>query len=113
MNFLMRFLQKRDDAYRDLRAIAEDEQNRARRNAGRGYMFALEIPFSVIVGAVLGKFLDDTFNTAPYGFAVFLCAGVAASVRAIMRVIAWQKSLDAPASSSSSSGQEPADDDQR
>jgi F0F1-type ATP synthase assembly protein I len=88
--------------YRDLQSIALDEGNRAKRNAGRAHIYALEIPFSVIIGVVLGKFVDDHFQTAPYGLTIGLVAGLAAAVRAIMAVIAWQKSL--------SSGDEKAQD---
>ena len=82
-----------DQKYRDLRAIAEDERNRQKREGGRAHLYALEIPTSVIVGAVLGKLADDKFDIAPVGIIVGLLAGLGAAVRAIVRVIAWQKSL--------------------
>ncbi len=82
----------RDRKYRDLRQIAAD--GRDKRTATRGHIYALEIPFSVIVGCVLGTFVDDRFGTAPWGFALFLAAGTGAAVRAIVRVIRWQRSLD-------------------
>jgi len=83
--------------FKDLRAIAHDERNRHKRQAGRAHIYALEIPFSVIVGAVIGSAVDDYFKIAPWGLAVFLIAGVAAAARAIYRVIQWQKTLDGPA----------------
>lgn len=92
----------RQKQYRDLRAIAEDERNRMKRQAGKAHLYALEIPMSVIVGAVLGKLADDHFHIAPIGITVGLIAGLGAAINAIVRVIAWQKSLsstdDAPTS---------------
>jgi F0F1-type ATP synthase assembly protein I len=82
----------RNRQYRDLRQIAADA--REQRTATRGHIYALEIPFSVIIGCVLGTVVDDRFGTAPWGFVVFLCAGVAAAVRSIVRIIRWQQSLD-------------------
>ncbi len=81
--------------YRDLHSIAVDTENRAKRNAGRAHLYALEIPMSVIIGAVLGKFVDDHFGIAPIGISVGLVAGLAAAIRAIVAVIAWQKKLNA------------------
>jgi F0F1-type ATP synthase assembly protein I len=85
----------RQKQYRDLRAIAEDERNRLKRQAGRAHLHALEIPMSVIVGAVLGKLADDHFHIAPIGITVGLISGVGAAINAIVRLIAWQKSLSA------------------
>ena len=83
----------RDRKYRDLRQISEDA--RGNRTATRGHVYALEIPFSVITGCVLGTLVDDHFGTAPWGFAAFLAAGIGAAVRSIVRIIRWQKHLDA------------------
>jgi F0F1-type ATP synthase assembly protein I len=85
----------REKKYRDLREIAEDERNRQKREGGRAHLYALEIPTSVIVGAVLGKIADDHFHIAPIGITLGLLAGIGAAVRAIIKVIAWQKSLSA------------------
>lgn len=85
----------RQKQYRDLRAIADDERNRMKRQAGKAHLYALEIPMSVIVGAVLGKLADDHFHIAPIGITVGLIAGLGAAISAIVRVIAWQKSLSA------------------
>lgn len=68
-------------------------EHRAKRDAGRGQLYALEIPTSVIVGCVLGKLADDHFGIAPWGFVVGLIAGLGAAVRAIVGIIRWQKSL--------------------
>ena len=85
----------RQKQYRDLRAIAEDERHRLKRQAGKAHLYALEIPMSVIVGAVLGKLADDHFHIAPIGITVGLISGVGAAINAIVRLIAWQKSLSA------------------
>ncbi len=82
----------RNRQYRDLRQIAAD--GRDQRNATRGHVYALEIPFSVIVGCVLGTLVDDRFGVAPWGFSVGLLAGIGSAVRAIVRIIRWQRSLD-------------------
>ena len=89
----MSFFQWRERQYRDLRKITAD--GREQRTATRGHVYALEIPFSVIIGCVLGTLVDDRFGTAPWGFALFLCAGVGAAVRSIVRIIRWQKDVDA------------------
>jgi F0F1-type ATP synthase assembly protein I len=86
------FLGWRNRRYRDLRQIAHDARDQ--RTATRGHVYALEIPFSVIVGCVIGTVVDDHFGTAPWGFAAFLCAGIGAAVRAIVRIIRWQRLLD-------------------
>jgi F0F1-type ATP synthase assembly protein I len=86
------FLGWRDRKYRDLRQIADDARDQ--RRATRGHVYALEIPFSVITGCVLGALVDDHFGTAPWGFAAFLAAGVGAAVRAVVRIIRWQRALD-------------------
>lgn len=88
----MSFFDWRDRQYRDLRQIAAD--GRDQRTATRGHVYALEIPFSVIVGCVLGSLVDDRFGVAPWGFGVGLAAGTGAAVRAIVRLIRWQRQLD-------------------
>jgi F0F1-type ATP synthase assembly protein I len=85
----------RQKQYRDLRSIADDERHRMKRQAGKAHLYALEIPMSVIVGAVLGKLADDHFHIAPVGITVGLLAGLGAAINAIVRLIAWQKSLSA------------------
>ncbi len=85
-----------DDAaaagYRDLRQVVKE--GRSKRDAGRAHLYALEIPTSVIVGCVLGQLADTHLGVAPWGFPAGLVLGVATSVRAIVRLIAWQKAND-------------------
>lgn len=69
------------------------DEHRAKRDAGRGQLYALEIPTAVIVGCVLGKLADDHFGIAPVGITIGLTAGLGAAVRAIVGIIRWQKSL--------------------
>lgn len=69
------------------------QEHRAKRDAGRGQLYALEIPTAVIVGCVLGKLADDHFGIAPVGITVGLVAGLGAAIRAIIGIIRWQKSL--------------------
>jgi F0F1-type ATP synthase assembly protein I len=87
-----RFLAWRDRQYRDLRQVAVDAKEQ--RAATRAHLFALEIPFSVIVGAVLGSAIDERWDSAPWGFAVFLLAGIAAAVRTVVRLVRFQHAVD-------------------
>jgi hypothetical protein len=43
---------------------------------------------------LLGTLVDDRFGVAPWGFSVGLLAGIGSAVRAIVRIIRWQRSLD-------------------
>lgn len=88
-----RFVEKRDAKYRDLRQVVEESKDR--RRAGKAHIYALEIPMSVIVGAVAGKFADDHFGIAPWGIGIGLVAGVGAAVRAVVNLIRWMKINDA------------------
>jgi F0F1-type ATP synthase assembly protein I len=87
------FFDWRDRQYRDLRQMTADA--REQRTATRGHVYALEIPFSVIVGCVLGTLVDEHFGVAPWGFAGGLAAGIGAAVRSIARLIRWQRAVDA------------------
>ena len=90
----MSFFVWRARKYQDLRSIAHDERNRAKRTATRVHMYALEMPFSVVVGAVLGSLADKRWGIAPWGVWVGLGLGVAAAVRAVLRMVQLQRSLD-------------------
>jgi F0F1-type ATP synthase assembly protein I len=78
--------------YRDVRRIVAEGKDK--RRAGKAQLYALEIPVAVILGAVLGHVVDDHFGVAPWGVSVGLAAGVGAAIRAIVRLIAWQKQND-------------------
>jgi len=78
--------------FRDVRRIVAESKDK--RRAGRAHVYALEIPFSVIVGAVLGKAVDDHFGVAPWGIAAGLVGGIGAAARAVYALIAWQKAND-------------------
>ncbi|MDP2343245.1 MAG: AtpZ/AtpI family protein [Deltaproteobacteria bacterium] len=79
-------------SYRDLREVVKE--GRQKRDAGRAQLYALEIPTSVIVGCILGQLADTHLGVAPWGFPIGLLAGLGAAVRAIVRLIAWQKAND-------------------
>ncbi len=87
------FIEKRDAKYRDLRQVVEESKDR--RRAGKAHLYALEIPMSVIVGAVAGKFADDHFGIAPWGIGIGLIAGVGAAIRSVVNLIGWMKINDA------------------
>lgn len=87
------FEEKRDAKYRDLRQIVAE--NKDKRQAGKAHLYALEIPVAVIVGAVLGKFVDDHFAVEPWGVTVGLLTGVGAAIRSIVKLIAFMKANDA------------------
>lgn len=99
--------------YVDLRSIVENKDNRHRREAGRAQLYALEIPVSVIVGAVLGKLVDDHFPVAPWGITIGLLAGLGAAGRAIYRVILWQRSLANSDATAHDIGYDPVPGDDR
>lgn len=82
----------RGGEFRDVRRIVAESKDK--RRAGRAHVYALEIPFSVIVGAVLGKAIDDHFGIAPWGIALGLVGGIGAAARAVYALIAWQKAND-------------------
>lgn len=82
----------RKNDFRDVRRIVAESKDK--RRAGRAHVYALEIPFSVIVGAVLGKAVDDHFGIAPWGIALGLVGGIGAAARAVYALIAWQKAND-------------------
>jgi F0F1-type ATP synthase assembly protein I len=84
---------RRARGYRDLDAVARDRDAKAARQATRIHVYALELPMSVIVGAVLGAWADRSLDIAPWGITVGLIAGVGAAVRSIIRLIDYQKQL--------------------
>jgi F0F1-type ATP synthase assembly protein I len=70
--------------------IANSEPNRLRRRAGRLQMLALEMPMHVVVGAVMGMWLDRTFATTWWVW-VGVIVGTVGACRAIARIIAAYK----------------------
>jgi F0F1-type ATP synthase assembly protein I len=70
--------------------LANSEANRLRRRAGRLQMLALEMPMHVVVGAMLGMWLDKTFQTTWWVW-VGVVAGTIGAGRAVARIIAAYK----------------------
>ena len=53
-----------------------------------------EIAFDVLIGALIGYYLDKHFSTQPWLLIVFILFGVGAAVKAVMRdVKKYQESL--------------------
>ena len=48
----------------------------------------LELGVSVIIGCLLGNWVDDTYGSKPWGLIGGLILGLAAAVRSIMRTLA-------------------------
>lgn len=52
----------------------------------------LELGLSVIIGLVVGQFLDDFFGTEPWLFLLFLIFGLVAGYRSVFRLLRKMKS---------------------
>jgi F0F1-type ATP synthase assembly protein I len=79
---LERFLEKRA-----AKQAERDEKGQQYRTYLRWSGKALEIPLSVVVGLLLGMYLERKFGFAPWGTWGGLFFGVAAAVRAMYRLI--------------------------
>ena len=79
---LERFLEKRA-----AKQAERDEKGQQYRTYLRWSGKALEIPISVVVGLLLGMYLEKQFDFAPWGTWGGLFFGVSASVRAMYRLI--------------------------
>jgi len=64
---------------------------------------ALEMGVSVVVGLLIGIFLDDIFGTAPWMALFWMAAGTAAGVRSLYRLA---KRLEAEAEEEAKDGGE-------
>ena len=57
----------------------------------RAGALATQIPFSLalcaVVGCLMGVYFDRFFGTAPWGLIFFLCCGLAAGGKAVMRIV--------------------------
>lgn len=56
------------------------------RLVSRFATIGLEMGFSVIIGLLIGIYLDRYFNTTPWMTIIFLLFGIAAAFRAMIRV---------------------------
>ncbi len=79
---LERFLEKRA-----AKQAERDEKGQQYRTYLRWSGKALEIPISVVVGLLLGMYLEKQFDFAPWGTWGGLFFGVSAAVRAMYRLI--------------------------
>lgn len=79
---LERFLEKRAE-----KQAERDEKGQQYRTYLRWSGKALEIPLSVVVGLLLGMYLEKQFNFAPWGTWGGLFFGTSAAVRAMYRLI--------------------------
>lgn len=60
-------------------------QWRKNRDRMDGMSLGIEMGLSVVLGWYLGKLFDDYFQTAPWGMAFFLLAGILAAGKAVLR----------------------------
>lgn len=73
------------------RRPAHDPAARASKrayNALSASSVGLELGLSVIIGLLIGYFLDDRFGTGPWLMLVFLGFGLAAGFRGVLRAVA-------------------------
>lgn len=64
-----------------------NEKQRMWKIAGRYSAVGIEMAFAVAIGAIGGKWLDDTLGTGPWLGAFGVVIGIGAAVKAIFRVI--------------------------
>lgn len=64
------------------RPVPQWRKNRDRMD---GMSLGIEMGLSVVLGWYLGKLFDDYFQTAPWGMAFFLLAGILAAGKAVLR----------------------------
>jgi F0F1-type ATP synthase assembly protein I len=106
---LERFLEKRA-----AKQAARDEKGQQYRTYLRWSGKALEIPLSVVVGLLLGMYLEKQFDFAPWGTWGGLFFGVSAAVRAMYRLIKvyQRENPDEPDDQSDNQGDNQGDSDQ-
>ena len=64
---------------------------------GRGAEVAWEAALSIVLGAVLGMWLDGRFGTSPLLLVVFVALGLTVAVRQLLRFARAQTAADAEA----------------
>jgi F0F1-type ATP synthase assembly protein I len=84
-----RFEQKRQRFVQKLR-----EQTQVQKSMMAVQVSALEIPVFVVMGLLLGLWVDGQFDTDPWGKSVGLLVGVGGAVRTIRRLILQQRHDD-------------------
>ena len=58
-----------------------------KKGAGFGFRISTEIVAAIIVGVVIGIFVDNYFNTRPFGLVIFFILGSLAGFLNVYRVI--------------------------
>lgn len=67
------------------------QENRPFRQYLRYSTIGIEMGLSVIIGLLVGKFLDDFFGTDPWLLLTFLLLGLAAGFRGVFRLMRRMK----------------------
>ena len=64
-----------------------------------GYFSSIGISMAlaIVLGALIGRWIDKTFNTDPWGFFIFICFGITAAFRNLYimskKAREWDKKL--------------------
>jgi len=57
----------------------------------------ISMAVAIVLGALIGHWIDKTFNTDPWGFFIFICFGITAAFRNLYimskRAREWDKKL--------------------
>jgi|TARA_Y100001933_G_C18580975_1_gene389753 F0F1-type ATP synthase assembly protein I len=56
------------------------------RQLGKYGAVGIEMGLAVLIGLLLGQYIDNKFDCAPYGENIGLFAGIGAAVKALIRV---------------------------
>ena len=79
-------------------------------SVGSAASIGVEIFAAVVIGALIGQWLDKKLGTSPWLFFLFVCFGIAAGARALVRL---NRELHAEAKrQQAEEGEPPAADDQ-
>lgn len=66
-------------------AHQEQDPDRAQQSPQSGLRYGMEFIGGVLAGALLGWFIDQLFDTAPFGLVVFLLLGFASGLLTAIR----------------------------
>ena len=73
------------------KSTAPSEQAKTNQAIGRYGTIGLEIFFSILLGYIFGSYLDKWVGTKPYITILFTVYGVAAAIRALIRMTKMYK----------------------
>lgn len=65
----------------------DDEKYRAMRNAGIGLTIPMMLAASILVGCLVGYYLDRWLHTTPWLFLVFFILGIVTGIRETILLI--------------------------